>query len=82
MVARGIQMQATCSGRRHKLQDLDADEMTHAFGGVQWEEWGCPKDKEYYEYMKGYSPVDNIQRAAYPNILVTAGARRLSLGAF
>ena len=41
---------------------------------MQWEEWGCPKDKEYYEYMKGYSPVDNIQRAAYPNILVTAGA--------
>ena len=41
---------------------------------MQWEEWGCPKDKEYYEYMKGYSPVDNIQRAAYPHILVTAGA--------
>ena len=42
---------------------------------MQWEEWGCPKDKEFYEYMKGYSPVDNIQRAAYPNILVTAGAQ-------
>ena len=28
---------------------------------------------EYYEYMKTYSPVDNIQRADYPNILVTAG---------
>jgi len=40
---------------------------------VQWEEWGCPKDKEYYDYMKSYSPVDNIKRAAYPNILVTAG---------
>ena len=40
---------------------------------TQWEEWGCPKDKEYYEYMKSYSPVDNIKRAAYPNILVTAG---------
>lgn len=43
---------------------------------VQWEEWGCPKDKEYYEYMKSYSPVDNIKRAGYPNILVTAGADR------
>ena len=41
---------------------------------MQWEEWGCPKDKEYYEYMKSYSPVDNIKRAGYPNILVTAGA--------
>ena len=28
---------------------------------------------EYYEYMKSYSPVDNINRAEYPNILVTAG---------
>lgn len=40
---------------------------------MQWEEWGCPKDKAYYEYMQSYSPVDNIKRAAYPNILVTAG---------
>ncbi|CAL5221645.1 g3872 [Coccomyxa viridis] len=40
---------------------------------TEWEEWGCPKDKEYYEYMKSYSPVDNIKRAGYPNILVTAG---------
>lgn len=43
---------------------------------MQWEEWGCPKDKEYYEYMESYSPVDNIKRAAYPNILVTAGVAR------
>lgn len=28
---------------------------------------------EYYGYMKSYSPVDNIQHADYPNILVTAG---------
>lgn len=28
---------------------------------------------EYYEYMKSYSPVDNIKRADYPNIMVTAG---------
>lgn len=28
---------------------------------------------EYYKYMKSYSPVDNIQRADYPNIMVTAG---------
>ncbi|KAL4433270.1 hypothetical protein ABPG77_003318 [Micractinium sp. CCAP 211/92] len=40
---------------------------------IEWEEWGNPADKEYYEYMKSYSPVDNIRPAAYPNILVTAG---------
>ncbi len=45
-------------------------------------EWFCARaaalcvllqNAEYYEYMKTYSPVDNIQRADYPNILVTAG---------
>ncbi len=40
---------------------------------MQYEEWGNPNEPEYYDYMKTYSPVDNIQRAAYPNILVTAG---------
>jgi hypothetical protein len=40
---------------------------------IEWEEWGCPRDKEYYDYMKSYSPVDNLRAADYPNILVTAG---------
>lgn len=40
---------------------------------IEQEEWGNPNNAEYYEYMKTYSPVDNIQRADYPNILVTAG---------
>ena len=31
------------------------------------------QDKEFYHYMKTYSPVDNIKTADYPNILVTAG---------
>ena len=31
------------------------------------------QNPEYYEYMKSYSPVDNIKRAGYPNIMVTAG---------
>ena len=42
-------------------------------GCVQYDEWGNPQKPEFYEYMKSYSPVDNIQRTAYPNILVTAG---------
>jgi oligopeptidase B len=39
----------------------------------EWDEWGNPNEKEYYDYMKSYSPYDNVRRAAYPNILVTTG---------
>jgi len=40
---------------------------------IEWEEWGNPKDKETYEYMKGYSPYDNIIAQRYPHTLITAG---------
>ncbi len=39
----------------------------------EWEEWGNPKNKPYYEYMKSYSPYDNVTKKAYPNLLVTTG---------
>lgn len=39
----------------------------------EYDEWGNPNEKEYYEYMLGYSPYDNVEAKAYPNILVTAG---------
>jgi len=39
----------------------------------EWEEWGNPKQKEYYDYIKSYSPYDNVGAAKYPNILITAG---------
>ena len=39
----------------------------------EWDEWGNPAEKEYYEYMKSYSPYDNVQEMGYPNILVTTG---------
>jgi oligopeptidase B len=39
----------------------------------EYEEWGNPNDVEYYEYMKSYSPYDNIRAADYPAMLVTAG---------
>ena len=39
----------------------------------EFDEWGNPKNKEYYDYMKSYSPYDNIETKNYPNILVTSG---------
>ena len=39
----------------------------------EFDEWGNPKEKEYYDYMKSYSPYDNIIDANYPNLLVTTG---------
>ena len=39
----------------------------------EYEEWGNPADPEFYAYMKGYSPYDNVKAVAYPALLVTAG---------
>ncbi|WMV13595.1 hypothetical protein MTR67_006980 [Solanum verrucosum] len=39
----------------------------------EWEEWGDPRQEEFYSYMKSYSPVDNVKAQNYPDILVTAG---------
>lgn len=40
---------------------------------VEYEEWGNPNDKIYFDYMLSYSPYDNVEAKDYPNILVTAG---------
>ncbi len=39
----------------------------------EYDEWGNPNEKEYYEYMKSYSPYDNVERKDYPAMLVTTG---------
>ena len=39
----------------------------------EFDEWGNPKNKEYYDYMKSYSPYDNLEKKDYPNLLVTSG---------
>lgn len=39
----------------------------------EYDEWGNPNDILFYNYMKSYSPYDNVEAKAYPNILVTAG---------
>ncbi len=40
---------------------------------IEFEEWGNPKDKKYYDYMKSYSPYDNVTAGEYPAMLITAG---------
>jgi oligopeptidase B len=41
---------------------------------TEWEEWGNPvDDPAVYEYMKGYSPYDNVGPLTYPTILATSG---------
>jgi len=39
----------------------------------EWEEWGNPAEKQYYDYIKSYAPYENVEAKAYPKILVTAG---------
>ena len=39
----------------------------------EYDEWGNPNQKEYYEYMMSYSPYDNVSKLKYPNLLVTTG---------
>jgi len=39
----------------------------------EYDEWGNPNDKDYYFYMKSYSPYDNVKPQTYPHMLVTTG---------
>ncbi len=39
----------------------------------EYVEWGNPEDKTYYEYIKSYSPYDNIKKTNYPSMFITAG---------
>jgi oligopeptidase B len=39
----------------------------------EFDEWGNPKEKVYYDYMLSYSPYDQIKPMNYPNLLVTSG---------
>lgn len=39
----------------------------------EYDEWGNPNVKKYYNYMKSYSPYDNIKKQDYPNMYVSTG---------
>ena len=39
----------------------------------EWDEWGNPEEKKYYDYMLSYSPYDQVIDQVHPNMLVTSG---------
>jgi oligopeptidase B len=39
----------------------------------EYDEWGNPNQKEYYDYMLSYSPYDNVEAKVYPNMLIMTG---------
>lgn len=39
----------------------------------EYDEWGNPNEKEYFDYILSYSPYDNVERKDYPALLVTTG---------
>ncbi len=39
----------------------------------EYDEWGNPNEKAAYDYMKSYSPYENVKAQNYPNMLVTTG---------
>ncbi|MTG97730.1 S9 family peptidase [Myroides albus] len=39
----------------------------------EYDEWGNPNEKEYYDYMLSYSPIDNVVAQQYPNMYISTG---------
>jgi oligopeptidase B len=39
----------------------------------EYDEWGNPNKKEYFDYMLSYSPIDNIKKQDYPNMYISTG---------
>ena len=40
---------------------------------LEYDQWGNPDDKEYFDYMMSYSPYDNLRATAYPDMLISTG---------
>jgi oligopeptidase B len=46
---------------------------------TEYEQWGHPDDHQAFEYMLSYSPYENVESKAYPNIYVKAGLSDLQV---
>jgi oligopeptidase B len=46
----------------------------------EYEEWGNPNNKEYFDYMRSYSPYDNVEAKDYPTMLITGGYNDSQVG--
>jgi oligopeptidase B len=40
---------------------------------IEYDEWGNPNDRQYYNYIKSYAPYENVRAQPYPHLLVTTG---------
>ena len=40
---------------------------------MEYEEWGNPSDKKYYDYIKSYSPCNNVKKTNYPHLFIQTG---------
>lgn len=40
---------------------------------MEYNEWGDPRDKLFFDYMLSYSPYDNVKRQRYPHMLIVSG---------
>jgi len=47
---------------------------------TEYEEWGDPHIKEYYDYINSYAPYENVQARSYPSLLITAGLNDTRVG--
>ncbi len=46
----------------------------------EYEEWGNPNDKKYFDYIRSYSPYDNIEKKNYPIILIESSLNDTRVG--
>ncbi len=47
---------------------------------LEYNEWGNPKEKAYFDYIKSYSPYDNVKAQNYPALFITCGISDLRVG--
>ncbi len=82
--AGGLLMGAVCNMRPDLYRGIIADvpfvdvittmeDASIPLTTFEWLEWGNPEIKDQYDYMMQYSPYDNVNAKAYPNMLVTTG---------